>query len=616
MAVCDGKGGQAKLYRNGELVGEGRCMAISNTAETIFVGKGEEEVKDGPFNLNTFNGLIDEIEVFDTLLTEAEIKAKKAENDADLTIPASRFADQRLRPLFHGMPGANWTNESHGMLYSDGRYHVFFQKNGNGPYMSRLHWGHISSENLYDWREENIAIMPGDPYDIKGCWSGSVFTDPTIGGGKPTALYTAVDYVRAVIAQATADDEGLIKWSKAQGNPVINGRPNGLSDDFRDPYFFRNGEKAYIIVGSSKNGVGTTTLHEYNSLSGSWSNDGRTFFSGSDKESAGTFWEMPNITKMDNGKWLFTCTPLGTTTGVHTLYWTGDIAADGTFVPDSYSAKPRSLELISKDGFGLLSPTIYTHNGKTLMLGIVPDKLAGMDNYNLGWAHTYSLPREISLGADGSLVQKPFEGLRELRTDKLHSQIENGTLDGTRVFEGVYGPRVEVSATFAVGNSEFGCRLFKNSAGAVEVSYNPVNNQLTVDMTKVNKLSNDKGRYDGVYQCYLPERPAAGSDLTLDVFADGSILDIFVNNRWATSIRVFPTDSDANGVELFSEGPTEVKQADAWILSSDAHPAGVDSISAEFAGSKTRYDLLGRVVADPEPGQITIVNGKKEIYRR
>ena len=67
------------------------------------------------------------------------------------------------------------TNETHGMTYSRGRYHVFFQKNANGPYMSRLHWGHISSENLYDWQEKPIAVYPGEPFDLKGCWSGCTY---------------------------------------------------------------------------------------------------------------------------------------------------------------------------------------------------------------------------------------------------------------------------------------------------------------------------------------------------------------------------------------------------------------------------------------------------------
>ena len=125
------------------------------------------------------------------------------------------------------------------MAYADGRYHLFFQKNANGPYMARLHWGHISSENLYEWREEKIALAPGASYDIKGCWSGCVFSDTQITGGRPNILYTAVDYGRASIAQAMPDGNDLLNWTKSSRNPIIPGRPDGLSDDFRDPYFFR-----------------------------------------------------------------------------------------------------------------------------------------------------------------------------------------------------------------------------------------------------------------------------------------------------------------------------------------------------------------------------------------
>lgn len=615
VAVCDSKAGTVRLYRNGILVGEGRTMAITDPGDTLYIGKGEEEIKSGPFYLNTFNGLVDELEVFDTLMTEEEIRSSKPENIADLTIPETRFENEKLRPVFHGMPGANWTNESHGMLYADGRYHVFFQKNANGPYMSRLHWGHISSENLYDWREEKIAIAPGENYDIKGCWSGCVFVDDVIGGGKPSIVYTAVDYARAVIAQATSADEHLIEWDKKSDNPIINGRPSGLSDDFRDPYFFRNGDKAYIIVGSSKDGVGTTTLHEYNPVSGSWSNDGRLFFSGSSKAVAGEFWEMPNVTKMNDGKWLFTCTPLNTASGVKTLYWTGTIGSDGKFIPDEYSSMPRNFELISKQGYGLLSPTIYSHDGKVIALGIVPDKLSGYDNYSLGWAHNYSFPRELSLDSKGNLIQKPFEGLKALRAQNHHTSIENLMLDTARKIDNVEGTRIEARAAFKVGSVPFGWRIFKNATGSVEISFNPANNTLTIDMTSLNRLSNDRGHYDGIYQTVLPEKVSTGSELILDVFADGSILDIFVNDKWATSHRVFPTDADAQGIEIFSDGPTEVKSADVWLLSSDAHPAGFREIMQSPDFDNCIYDLQGRKLAEPVIGQISISNGHKVLHR-
>lgn len=622
VAVVDGASKKATLYRNGAEVGRTKCMnTVDSRASRIYIGKGKESTYSGPFLINTFNGLIDDIEVFDTALEPTEFASVKPENDADLSIPASRFADDTLRPRFHGMPAAAWTNECHGMYHSDGRYHLFFQKNANGPYMSRLHWGHISSENLYDWREEKIAIAPGADFDIKGCWSGCVFSDPEVTGGKPAAVYTGVDYAKAMMVLATAKDDALIEWEKPSA-PIIHGRPDGLSDDFRDPYFFRDGDKAYIIVGSSKNNIGTTTLHEYNPSTHTWSNDGRTFFSGETQGQDGRFWEMPNVTKMDGDKWLFTVTPLETLTGVHTMYRTGTIADNGTFIPDS--GAPKNVELTSKDGFGLLSPTVYQHDGKTIALGIVPDKLSGQDNYNLGWAHCYSLPREWSLAEDGSLIQRPFEGLKGMRSGTAVS-LGSRTLDGAVSLNPVSGRAAEIDAMFTVGSTPFGFRFFKGAEGEATLEYNPSTGEMTVDFTKLTRLQNDGYSYNGVYRFSLPERPKAGEKLHIDLFIDHSIIDLFVGDRWATSIRVFPTDSDADGIEVFSDGQTQLDFLDAWTLKGGGSGIGeVTSDSVYPDGTIDVFHLSGykvkeRVEPDDtasglEPG-IYIARGRKFIVK-
>ena len=623
-AVIDGKTHTLTIYIDGRAAGSKRCNGTIGTVNGEFrIGRGFTEKKLGMFNILAFTGLIDEIEIRDDAATETELKGMTTKEEADLSIPATRFENDLLRPKFHGMPGANWTNECHGMTYSDGRYHVFFQKNGNGPYMARLHWGHISSENLYDWREEKIAIAPGAAYDMKGCWSGAVFSDDEISGGKPTAIYTAVDYAKAVIAQASPADETLIDWVK-NPNVLINGRPAGLSDDFRDPFFFRNGDNAYIIVGSSKNGVGTTTLHRYNKATNSWSNDGSLFFTGTNAAMCGKFWEMPNVTRMENGKWLFTATPLNTMQGVKTLYWTGDINADGTFAPDDKSAYPRNLELMSKDGYGLLSPTIYQKDGKTIMLGIVPDKLAGSKNHELGWAHCYSLPREISLDAEGNLSQKPFEGLKGMRSPQAYDK-SGYTLSGAESLNPVEGRRVELLGVFEAGSSAFGFNIFKGSTGECRISINPASSTFTVDMTGLSRTSNDGGSYDGTYSCSLPKWIKSGDEVTLNVFVDGSILDIFINNRWANSIRVFPMASDANGIEAFSDGPVKVKSMKAWTLQGGAS-SGIDDVifSGTDNGKMDVYTLDGMLVKsnadslDPLsdlPAGIYVAGGRKIIKK-
>ena len=440
-AVLDKVGNAATLYLNGEGIGTGRMSRadIAHSTTDFYIGKDATEKKEGPFLINTFCGLIDDIAIANEALSSENVKVNSEQfataGLADFNYPAERYAASLWRPQFHGMPSGSWTNESHGLIYSGGKYHVFFQKNANGPYMSRLHWGHISSQNLYEWTEEPIAIGPDQPYDIKGCWSGCVYED----GGDTYLLYTAVDNARATIAQARAKDSDLVEWEKL--GVIINGRPTGLSDDFRDPYFFTANGQKYIIVGTSKNGIGACTLHKYEN--GAWTNDGSIFFQGSIASQHGTFWEMPNITPMGNGKYLFTCTPLNTGVGVRTLCWVGTIGTDGKFTPDG---DMQYLEMggISRDGYGLLSPSILpslllasrwlqasedrageASGERLLLLGIVPDKLPTRSNFEMGWAHNYSLPRELSLDANGKLVQKPYSGLTAMRTTTTASVEES-----------------------------------------------------------------------------------------------------------------------------------------------------------------------------------------------
>lgn len=574
VAVVDMAANEARVYRNTELVGiigiriDG---AIAVGEETFMIGKSFGDIKSGPFLMNTINGLIDDIRIYNTALPAADLGYTTPANTADLSIPASRFENDILRPVFHGMPAANWTNEPHGLTYYNGKYHLFFQKNANGPYMGRLHWGHITSENLYDWKEEKIALAPSKDYDWKGCWSGCVFTDATLTGGKPHLFYTAVDNAKATIAEATPADEYLIDWIKDNRNPIIPGRPSGLSDDFRDPYVFSANGEYYMIVGTSKDGVGAATLHRYNKVTQIWSNDGSIFYKGRNVAVAGKFWEMSVIVPMNEGKWLFMATPLGARQGVEVLYWVGTINEDGTFNPlPAYQNEPKEMELsgMGKEGYGLLSPSLYqTEAGKYLAIGIVPDKLNSNANYSLGWAHTYSLPRELMLDENNQLTQKPYSGLSGLRTKTTYSVIDLA-LNGTKDLSPVSGRCVEAQARFKVGSaSKVGFRFFKTGNQAVEVYYNSMLNKIVIDVRSVDRLKNDEAFFNGLYESVLPARLEEGSSFDLHVYVDHSIMDIFINEKWAFSIRLFPTDDTATGVEAFSEGgETVFNKLDAWTL--------------------------------------------------
>lgn len=593
-ATVDATARQLTLYLNGEQVAQTNMRRGLNLGtSSMMIGKSREDVTLDGFLLNTFNGIIDDVALYDRVLSADEIHELANEADvacgeaANVATPANAFADDLLHPRFHGMPSAGWTNESHGLTYSDGRWHVFFQKNGNGPYMSRLHWGHIASENLYDWQELPIAIDPADSYDIKGCWSGCVATDEEIfGTANPSIIYTGVDYAKASIDFATPADASLIDWQKVGNNPRIASRPAGLSDDFRDPYFFRTNQGAYIIVGSSKNGVGCCTLHKYNAATKTWSNDGEIFFQGSSAQTCGTFWEMPNVTRMDNDRWLFTVTPQNIgNVGVRTLYWVGTIGNDGKFVPSDKQSWPLTVEMngMSHDGYGMLSPSIYsTSDAQThIALGIVPDKVATSYNREWGWAHCYSLPREWSLSDDDKLVQQPYQGLSKMRIQENAYSRQQFVLNDTETLSTIYGRQFEVTATFEIGDADFGFELLPKADRSLRISYAPATGTVTVDASKLERISNDGGSFKGTYIHTLSQRPAKGSDLTLHAFFDGSVLDLFINEEQAASIRIYPIDAEADGVRIFATGPTQVRKAEAWMLNASQQSSSIEEISAD-----------------------------------
>lgn len=577
---------EVKMFRNAQLVAKVSFAGNSiNTGNNVFlIGKSFSDDKVGIFRTNVINGLVDDIRIYSRTFADTEIIEQTPQNTADLSIPKSRHASDIQRPEFHGQPATNWTNEPHGLVFYNNKYHVFFQKNANGPYMARLHWGHISSPDMLNWTEEKIAIGPGVSYDIKGTWSGCVFTDNVFTAGIPTIFYTGVDYAKASINKAVPIpyDNNLIDWIKDSSNPMVTNKPAGLSDDFRDPYIFKSNGELFMIVGTSKNGLGATTLHKYNSTTKTWSNDGSIFYQAAGSN-YGAFWEMPVVVPMPNGKWLFLATPLGTPNGVETLYWVGTINTNGTFNP--FSSIPKEVELgtMGKQGYGLLSPSVMQKDGKTIAIGIVPDKLPSQTNLNLGWAHLYSLPREWSLDANNNLIQIPYSGTSNMRVPSSAFSAIDTDISGTLPLASVSSKAVEIEGNFTISTAtRFGFNVRKNGSNAIQIYYTPSANKITVNTTNISKLSNDAGVFNGIYESVLPQALAQGSNLKLHIFIDHSIMDIFINDMYAFSLRVFPTDTNAEQVEAFSDGgTTQATSIKAWKLNPAQSPTGVTLPASE-----------------------------------
>ncbi len=55
--------------------------------------------------------------------------------------------------------------------------------------------------------------------------------------------------------------------------------------------------------------------------------------------------------------------------------------------------------------------------------------------------------------------------------------------------------------------------------------------------------------------------------LTLRVFIDRSILEVFANDRLCMTSRIYPTRPDSTGIGLFATGgPATLRSMEAWSL--------------------------------------------------
>lgn len=632
---------EVRLYRNGQLISTASYFGkgvINSGGSSFIIGKSFKDSYTDIFSTNTINGLIDDIRIYSRVLTSSELAYSAPEHIADLSIPKTRHENDIQRPEFHGLPATNWTNEPHGLLYFNGKYHIFFQKNANGPYWGKLHWGHLTSMDLLNWKEEKIAISNDRSYDVKGDWSGCVFTDEVLTGGKPNIFYTGVDYSKASINQAEPLADDLIGWKKDSRNPIIPNRPTGLGDDFRDPCVFKSNGNYFMIIGTSKNGKGAATLQKYDSGTKKWSNDGTIFYQ-STSTAYGFFWEMPVIVPMPDGKWLFLVTTLGGTQGVETIYWVGTINNDGTFNPFSETPKEVELGTIGSNGYGLLSPSVMQKDGKTIAIGIVPDKLPSYNNKQLGWAHLYSLPREWSLDANNNLIQQPYSGTQNMRVTSSAFNLVDQDVTGNISLTPVSGKSIEVDGRFVVSAAQnFGFHVRKTGDNFISVYYSPVTNKITVDAQKINRMPNDVGSFNGLYESVLPLKPALGETMRIHLFIDHSIMDIFVNDHYAFSIRVFPTNPNAEEIEVFSQGgSTHAASIQAWKLNPLQNLTGIKSgikkndvkifaqngnLSYENVPERSRitvYNLNGQLISSQYPdrnsGQIRLVSHQLYIVK-
>ena len=151
------------------------------------------------------------------------------------------------RNQFHPSARRGWNNDPNGMVYHNGKYHLYFQYNPFGIYWGNMHWGHFESDDMVHWKEKPIALYQNTQRDMM--FSGGGFVDfnnsSGLGAGTLMAAFTTTGrgkngYERAECIAYSKDDG--ISFAEFPENPLI-------SHDGRDPkILWYEPEKKWVMV--------------------------------------------------------------------------------------------------------------------------------------------------------------------------------------------------------------------------------------------------------------------------------------------------------------------------------------------------------------------------------
>ncbi len=487
-----------------------------------------------------------------------------------------KFLDDPYRPGYHfcipedmGLPG-----DPNGAFYHDGRYHLMYLYNRAG---SGFCWGHISSKDLVHWRNHADAIGPGA--GDEGCFSGGAFVDDD---GVAYLSYWMLWGAKG-IGIAKSDDAGFEHWTKLDANPVIKSTEWGITeatDAAGKPFHYGSADPSniwkkdgryYMLTGSllvlEKFGrkPDAPIEEQGDRLYLSVSDDLKTW------RYLHVFYERkPEWTDRSEDNMCPSFLPLpssedgGASSGKHLLlfishnkgcqYYIGDYR-DDRFFPEQHG------RMTWIDNTYFAPEALIDGQGRQIMWSWLLDNPP--DEKPKGWSGVYGLPRALWLGEDGTLRMAPVKELGMLR-DREQTWNDTEVADGAE-------RRLEVA-----GGSSCELRIEARNTGAtrygvkVRMSEHGEEETLLYYDAAAKELVFDSTRSGTPVRSVVERAPLAlkdGEPLTLRVFIDKSVVEVYANDRQAIARRVYPTRADSLGIALFSEGtPTAFTSIHAWRM--------------------------------------------------
>lgn len=447
------------------------------------------------------------------------------------------------RPVFH-FTTDNWMNDPK-PFYADGAYHVFFQHNPDAPWWGNMHWGHAVSRDLVHWETLPIALAPtpGGP-DQDGCWTGCALRAED---GRFRILYTGIpghDPFKQVQCLATGSDD-LQTWTKHPGNPIQAEQPEGFGPCFRDPQAWKSPHDGrwYMIIGGEQADGSGGVAFLYRCVSDDftrWESLPPLFVG--DKQTGHDF-ECPDFFALpaaDEGGGDAASQHLLLTSRNQTWWHVGAL--------DTASMRfARNAWGMCDGGNFYAAKTLLDGQGRRVLFGWITEARSKEAQAGAGWSGVLSLPRLIRQGEDGTPRFTPAPELAALRRSALR-QLHDLQAGREEVVIGDFPDTLEIAAEFAPGAAAQKYGLFLDFGDdrdeRVLLEYDPA----------AGRLGN------------APLTLAPSEGLSLQVFVDRSVIEVFANERACLTLRTYPARPGSVQVGLPAAEGVALRSAMVWEM--------------------------------------------------
>ena len=500
-----------------------------------------------------------------------------------LSISTREYREKLLsdpyRPTYHfaqpddyGVPG-----DSNGAFYADGVYHLMYlYKNSK---TNGFHWGHISSVDLLHWRHhpDALTVKDGD----RGCFSGGAFVDDD-----KTAYLT---FWKFPSKNLEGDNGGIAiayskppyeKWNRLEPIAIEGSREKWGTVDIEidgkiehiscaDPsniwkangfYYIQTGNKSVLDnYGRDK----SSPVH----YQGDWtdlfrSKDLKTwsfvhrFYINTHK---GTDWPdeteddmcpsfLPLFDAKENGqqtdKWL----QLFISHNKGCQYYVGTFDNE-TFIPEYHG------RMSWKDNAYFAPEALIDDRNRHIVWTWLTDNL-DEDFEKYGWSSVYGFPRTV-WWSNNQLYMAPAIELDLLQYNKQIPKISENNdviINNGEVFR--LKAVIDISGQNKAG---FSVRISEDNKHHTDIYYDKVRQLLVFDL----RNSGTSGRKIKEEAPFILEN---GEMLSLDIFADKSVIEVYANEKQAICRRVFPKNpQNSVGIKLIGS-KSSVKRLEAWDM--------------------------------------------------